>query len=113
MHELGIAQEVLRIVETNAAEHGEGRVTLLRLSVGEMSGVEPEALRFALEVCARDTRAAGMRVEIKTVPTIAQCRDCRAEWDFQAGRIECPTCGKTHIALQGGEDLRVDSFEME
>jgi hydrogenase nickel incorporation protein HypA/HybF len=113
VHEFGIAQEVMKIVHERAQSHGGGRVTALRLSVGEMSGVEPEALRFALEVCSRETSAEGMSVEINKTPARAQCADCRAEWHFGPDSVECPKCGGTKIAIQGGDDLRVDSFDLE
>ena len=113
MHELSIAQEVIRIVEERARIHGGGRVTLLRLSVGELSGVVPEALRFALEACSRGTHSEGMRVEIDNTPARAECRNCHAEWHFGSDRIECPECRGTKIEIRGGDDLRVDSFELE
>ncbi len=45
MHEVGIAQQILRVIESAASEHGEGRVQSARLRVGELSGVEPDQLR--------------------------------------------------------------------
>lgn len=113
MHELGIAQEVLKIVQSSAQEHGGGRVSVLRLSVGEMSGVEPEALRFALEAISQGTSAEGMRVEIQRTPVQYCCGNCSAAWPFDDTRTECSTCGAAGATLRGGDDLRVDSFDLE
>ena len=113
MHEIGIAQEVLRIIEEQARAYGSGAVRSARLSVGALSGVVPESLAFALEVCAKGTRAEGMKMVIRNVPARGICRGCGHEWDFAPGQMECPACRAGEIRLSGGDDLRVDSFEME
>jgi len=113
MHEIGIAQEVLRIIEEQARGHGRGAVRSARLSIGALSGVMAESLEFALEVCSKGTRAEGMKIVIRNVPARGLCRNCRHEWDFAPGQMECPACQARDIRLDGGDDLTVDSFEME
>jgi len=113
VHELGIAQQVLRIIETHASEHGDGRVRSLRLRVGELSGADPESVRFALAVCSNGTRAEGMAVEIVRVPARLKCRKCAKESAFDVGHMRCPACGSSEIALEGGDDLQIESFEMD
>jgi hydrogenase nickel incorporation protein HypA/HybF len=113
VHEIGIAREVLRIIEEQARGHGPGAIRSARLSVGALAGVVPESLEFALEVCAKGTRAEGMKILIRYVPARGLCRSCGHEWDFAPGQMECPACRGRDIRLNGGDDLRVDSFEME
>ena len=113
MHEIAIAQEVLRIIEDQARPHGSGAIRSAQLSVGALSGVVAESLEFALEVCAKGTRAEGMKVVIRNVPARGRCRSCGHEWDFAPGQMECPACRSSDIRLTGGDDLSVDSFEME
>jgi len=113
MHEVAVAQQVLRVIETTAQEHGEGRVCAVRLRIGELSGVEPESLRFALQVCSQGTRAEGMTVELIKVPARVKCRGCSEERDFVLGSFECPSCGSSEIELSGGDEMCVESFEME
>ena len=113
MHEIGIAQRVLRIVEARACEHGEGQVRSLRLRIGELSAVEPQSLRFALEVCSKGTRAEGMTVEIEYVPARLQCRECSSEREFVRGESRCSSCGSENVQLVGVGDLYVESFVMD
>ncbi len=113
MHEIGIAQEVLRIIEGQARGHGPGAVRSAQLSIGQLSGVVPESLEFALEVCARGTRAEGMKIVVRRVPARGLCKSCGHQWDFAPGQMECPACRQSDIRLDGGDDLTVDSFEME
>ena len=113
MHEVGIAQGLLRVIEEKAQEHGDGRILTLRLRIGELSGIEPAALRFALKVCSQGTRAEGMTVELTSVPAQVQCRKCSEKWKFVLGCFECPACGSKEIDLSGGDDRDIESFEME
>ena len=46
MHEMSLAQGILQIVEDTLAREGGGRVSLIRLEVGRLAGVELDALRF-------------------------------------------------------------------
>ncbi len=113
MHEVGIAQQILRVIESAAREHGQGRVESARLRIGELSGVEAETLKFALGICSRGTRAEGMAVEIVCVPACVKCRQCSSDWPYDMEVMRCPTCGSEEIMLHGGNDLCVESFEME
>jgi len=50
MHELSLATEICRIAEAHAGSAGAAAVREVAVDVGDASGVEPECLRFCLEV---------------------------------------------------------------
>ena len=61
MHELGITQEILAIV----SRHARGaRVTRIRLEIGKLAAILPDAVRFAFEVSRPGTVAEGAELEI-------------------------------------------------
>jgi len=64
MHEASLAGGILKLVEDSARREGFARVTALRLEAGQLAGVEPRALRFALEALAPGTCLDGARFEI-------------------------------------------------
>ena len=68
MHELGIAANIIEIVEREIVAHRYGRVSTVALRIGKMTDVDYEALRFGFEVTARDTALSGARLEIEAVP---------------------------------------------
>ena len=68
MHEMALAQSMLEIVERTARDNGGGRVTLVRIEIGALSHVEPEALRFGFDVMTRGSLAEGARLDIRTTP---------------------------------------------
>jgi hydrogenase nickel insertion protein HypA len=59
MHEVSIMEEAVRLAVDAAKSAGKDRVLALRLRVGALSGVVPEAMRFAFDVVCRNTIAAG------------------------------------------------------
>ncbi|MGD8726623.1 MAG: hydrogenase/urease maturation nickel metallochaperone HypA [Gemmatimonadales bacterium] len=49
MHEMSVAMEVCRIVESRVPREAVGRVVTVGIDVGDESGVEPDSLQFWLE----------------------------------------------------------------
>ena len=113
MHEVALAEEVLRIVQDAARREGLGRVSALWLEIGQLSSVEPEAMHFCFESVARGSVAAGARLEIVTVAGAAWCRDCRAVVAMSALGDACPRCGGYQMQVTSGAQMRVRQLEGE
>ena len=111
MHELSIAEELLDIIATRAADAGIGRVERINLRIGEYSGIMPEALEFAFEVLSRGRLTEGAEIEIQTVAPKYVCAKC----GLAAANPEkgCTGCGGTDLTLECGNELEIVSFEGE
>lgn len=108
MHEAGIMQAALEAVRREAVARNAASVERIALRVGALSGVEPEALRFAFAACSAGTIAEGAALEVETVPAIARCPDCGR--DFAAGRgfiCQCPDCRAFSGDLRTGRELEL------
>jgi len=57
VHEATLCLALLRLAEDAHAREGASRITALRVAIGELSGVAPEALRSAFPICAAGTPA--------------------------------------------------------
>jgi hydrogenase nickel incorporation protein HypA/HybF len=68
MHELSLADDILRLVEDAAAREHFQRVAQLHLEAGTRAGVEVSALRFALETIAPGTCLEGAHIRIDEPP---------------------------------------------
>ena len=68
MHEMSLAEGVLQLVEDTARREAASRVKTVVLEIGQMSSVEPEALRFCFESVTRGSIAQGATLEIVCVP---------------------------------------------
>jgi hydrogenase nickel incorporation protein HypA/HybF len=110
MHELSIAECVVDI----ACRHADGRrVVQVDLKVGHLRQVVPSALAFAFELVARGTELEGAELTIEEVPAAGVCRDCGAASVLPDFPLQCRSCGGLHVEVTAGEELLVDSLELE
>lgn len=112
MHELALAESVVQIITRKARAAGAERISAVRLEIGALSHVSPQALRFSFDAAARGSLADGARLEIDTVPGRAWCADCAGEVEIAARGAPCPGCGGYALAVTGGEEMRVRDMEV-
>jgi hydrogenase nickel incorporation protein HypA/HybF len=110
MHELSIADAMLEVVLRHA---GDRRVTRVELRVGHLRQVVPSALEFAFELLAQGTPAEGAELELVQVPAAVRCRDCGTESEQETFPLSCTACGGLAVDLVRGEELLVDSLDVE
>ncbi|MGH9038798.1 MAG: hydrogenase maturation nickel metallochaperone HypA [Acidimicrobiia bacterium] len=110
MHEIGLCQSVLGVVEGKA---GGRTVTGVRLRVGALHRVGPEAFEQTFSMVAAGSLADGARVEVVVVPVQGHCRGCEQDWEANDQLPLCPECGATDVTLTGGDDLVLESLEFE
>jgi len=113
MHEMAIAQGILDIVLEAAAGNAAETVVRIKLQVGEMTEVEPEALTFCFAALAAGTAAAAAQLDVEVMPLIGRCRDCGREFKVERFRFLCPECGSAGVEIISGRELRVEHLEVE
>lgn len=113
MHEMAIAQGILDIVLEAAAENDAAAVVRIKLQVGEMTEVVPEALTFCFAALAAGTAAAAAELEVEVMPLVGRCRDCGREFRVERFRFLCPGCGSAGVEIVSGRELRVEHLEVE
>jgi hydrogenase nickel incorporation protein HypA/HybF len=112
VHEAGLAQTALEIAERCARERGATRVHLLVLRVGDLSGVVPDGLRFALEALSQGTIAEGAGFEIEVVPVECHCPTCDRPFSPADVVYACPGCGTISGDVRQGDELVLHSIEV-
>ena len=110
MHELSITRSVVAIVSERA---GDQRITRVRLDIGRLSGVVPEAIRFCFDICTQGTPAEGAVLEIVEIPGRGSCNDCKTEIALDALVGRCPACGGAFLTVIAGEELKIREMELE
>jgi hydrogenase nickel incorporation protein HypA/HybF len=113
MHELSILQGLIEQVEQAVANDDGCRVLKVRVEVGEMSGVVPEALEFAYEISCAGTVLEGAELVIETVSVKQRCRQCEKEFDVKDLCFLCPDCGSSNLEKLSGFELRIREIEIE
>lgn len=109
MHEMSIALALVEQVEDAAARHGQASaVRRIRVEIGELAGVVPDALHFAFELAASGTVLDGAELLTDPIPARARCRACTTEWPpGMPPDLVCPACHGNHSELLAGRELRI------
>ncbi len=106
MHEASIAEGILDAVRKTPLSADE-EVTEVRVAVGELAGVDIEALLFAWESVKRDSVAANSRLLIDRPPGKAWCMTCAETVDLHRHGDPCPKCGGFQLFANQGHELKV------
>jgi hydrogenase nickel incorporation protein HypA/HybF len=113
MHEMSIAQSLFEIINEEVRRAELERVTVVRLRIGEMSTVVPDALEFCFEVLARDTVVEGASLECTMVPVTGSCLACGESFTIKDMLFKCPRCDSVDVEMTGGDELRIYELEGE
>lgn len=113
MHELSITENMLKIALQQAEAHQAKQITAINLKVGEWSSVVPDCVQFYFEQISQGTKAEGAKLNIETIPLQAQCSDCQAAFPPNDESFVCPKCGSKNTSISSGQELYVDSIEVE
>jgi hydrogenase nickel incorporation protein HypA/HybF len=107
MHELSLADEIVRIVEAAAQRDHFTRVATLKVECGSLAGVEVAALRFALDAIVGGTCLDGAVIDFDEPAGRAWCKDCAAEVLIYSRADACPVCSGSPLKVLSGGALRV------
>ncbi|MFG2292318.1 hydrogenase maturation nickel metallochaperone HypA [Streptomyces sp. NPDC048603] len=115
MHEMSIAMAVVNQVEEAARAGGATAVREVRLQVGELAGVVPDALAFCFELACAGTVLEGAALVTTPVPARARCASCTAEWAVgMPPDLCCPGCGgAAGTGLLTGRELQISGVTWE
>jgi len=113
MHEVSIAQNIVEIATEALQDYSAKCVRSIRLSAGPLSGVDCEALRFALEIVKEDTVLENAVFQIESPSAMGECLQCRHSFEIPEIYFLCPQCGSPDIKVISGDELQVLDMEVE
>ncbi len=113
MHEVGIANEILRAGQIEAARRPGARLVAVKVRIGVLAGVDNDALRFAWEVLSQPAEGIAPRLDIEIVPRRNCCEACGAKFFSDVLGEDCPDCSSRNSRLCGGDELQLASVEVE
>lgn len=108
MHELGLCGSIVDAIERRA---GDRPVRHVRVRVGRLHHVHPDAFDQSFALAATGTVAENASAELVLLPVRAHCPACAARWDCLDHPLACPDCGECGIELVGGDELILESIE--
>lgn len=113
MHELSIAMQIVEILEEEVKKHDAQRVSAVHLDIGTLSGVEPDALKFAMEEAVRNSVAAHAELFYHIIEAVAVCEDCCHEFKTDDYFKVCPYCNSLNTSFLKGKELKIKSIDIQ
>lgn len=112
MHEVGIMEQTLEIAIEHAKQQKATQIHRLKMRVGALSGVVPDALQFAFDVVSQGTMAEKAQFEIDYVPVECYCTNCDQRFQPEEWYYECPQCHQLSTDIRCGKELELMSLEV-
>jgi Zn finger protein HypA/HybF involved in hydrogenase expression len=109
-----MAQQIVSAVLSEVDRRAASGVRSIEVDVGELEGLQEEALRRAFRAAAAGTVLEETELHVTIVPAIAHCPACDAPKPFRIAasaehvvpKASCPDCG-ADLELRGGRGLVV------
>ena len=114
MHELQIATNIISIVEEEIRKAGKTEnVKYVYFIAGRMRAIIPETLQFSFDVQKKKHKQLeNSKLLIKEIDIVIKCRDCENQQTINEPAFYCDKCNSTNIEIINGNELYVDSIEL-
>ncbi|MFN3545679.1 MAG: hydrogenase maturation nickel metallochaperone HypA [Thiobacillus sp.] len=124
MHELAVARALVEqvdgVIRQHATSHDHDasssdawRASLIRVRIGPLAGVVPELLASAFPLAAAGRAMEHAVLDLVTAPITVRCQTCGAETEAAMNRLVCGDCGDWHTQVVSGDELLLESVELE
>ncbi|MFH2037921.1 MAG: hydrogenase maturation nickel metallochaperone HypA [Chloroflexota bacterium] len=113
MHELDVTQSILSIALENARKVDAKQITGINLLIGQMASLVDDSIQFYWDIISEGTIALGAKLNFKRIPTEMRCFDCGILFFPNSETFDCPSCGSIRVQVIHGDEMRVDSIDVE
>ena len=86
---------------------------MIELEIGAFSGVQVDALQFALDALRKDTILSNAEFNFQTPPLLLYCQICENEYAAEPEDLICPGCMKADFKIRQGQELLVKAIHGE
>ena len=111
MHEMGLMDAMLRMIDKIKAEQELEGINKIVLEVGALSGVVPRFLEECFEAVSDGTDYEDTELSIEVVPGTLRCNDCGLEFPADVEHLFCPECMSKKLTPMTGKDLTLKELQ--
>ena len=110
MHELSLANEVIDLASREAKKNNIDLVKEIVIEIGDLSGVEADTFKSALEMIVKDTILEHAELQLIRTSGKGKCNSCDREFEMKNRLDVCPLCSCFPSEISGGQEFRVLSI---
>lgn len=110
MHEIGLCEAIMEAVDRRASGR---RVSRVRVRVGARHRVAAPSFNQAFSLVSGGTVAEDAAVDLVVIPVRIACASCGEATEVEDEYAVCPRCGSPDLQSEGGDDLILESIEIE
>jgi hydrogenase nickel incorporation protein HypA/HybF len=111
MHELGLAEDIVRKIKEEAKKNGLSKVAYAKIRVGETLVTDQPELIELFSMISTGTPAEGAKLDIVLSPLKAVCGSCKKEFNPKVIRFDCPNCESGSIKITSGNELVIEELK--
>jgi hydrogenase nickel incorporation protein HypA/HybF len=110
---MSIVFNLISIVKEEMLKNNAAALLSVRVKIGEMSGIVPEALKTCFNIVIAESNMKGAELKIDMAPLAGYCRKCKEDFDVTDYIFICPECDSTDIDIISGREMNVIEIEVE
>jgi hydrogenase nickel incorporation protein HypA/HybF len=120
MHELSMADAIVKTAVDVAEKNDAQKITEVTIEIGGLALLNPEQLKFMIEVLSEDTLLEGADIIIEEISIEIECKSCNyegpvgsEELDHYMPIVKCPECQDVSISITKGRECNVKNIKIE
>lgn len=108
MHESGIVEEIIAAVKDEMVRKGCSEIKEVKVRLGALTGLDPEALKFGFETATADSSLSGTKLVVDRISAKGRCRKCKVEFAIDDLIYLCPRCNSHDVEILQGKEFAVE-----
>ena len=120
MHELSMADAIVKTAIDVAEKNNAQEITEVTIEIGKLTLLNPEQLKFMIEVLSEDTLLEGAEIIISEIPIEIRCKSCdfvgiasSDDLDHYVSIVKCPKCKGHELEITKGRECNVKTIKIE
>lgn len=114
MHEMGIAQELVKIaLDAIPGDMEHPKVETVYLKIGKLAAVVESSLTLCFKIITKDTPLEHAGLQIDFIPVVVQCKTCGHTRQLDNPIFQCPYCkDKSDVDIVAGREIEITSLKL-
>jgi hydrogenase nickel incorporation protein HypA/HybF len=113
MHEWSICKSILKTLQQAAQRQKFERVLSVTVGIGGLSCLDAQALQFGFEVFRQGSIAENAVLNVVDIEVKAKCPECQHVFLATSRFPDCPLCGQAMCDIIQGDDIIIQTIEVQ